>query len=106
MIHTKVVLEWNNDSTCQWSCIREPPECSRSDGKKPDGLTIVAWAKGKSLLYDYTCADTFAKSYVNRTSREPGYAAKQAEDEKYRNYTDLMDLIASETLGVFGKVGL
>ena len=72
-------------------CIREPPGCSRPDGKKPAGLTIVPWAKGKSLLWDYTCADTFAKSYVNRTSRKRGYTAKQAEDEKYRNYTDLMD---------------
>ena len=91
--------------------IREPPGCSRSDGKKPDGLTLVPWAKGKSLLWDYTCADTYAKSYVNRTSHDKGYAAKQAEDEKYKNYTDLMDQfifvpIATETSGIFGKVGL
>lgn len=54
--------------------VREPPSCSRSGVKKPDGLTIVPWAKGKSLLWDYT-------------SRYTGYAAKQAEDEKYRFYT-------------------
>lgn len=35
----------------------------------------------------------------------------QAEDEKYKNYTDLMDQfifvpIATETSGIFGKVGL
>lgn len=90
---------------------REPPGCSRSDGKQPDGLTLVPWANGKSLLWDYTCADTFARSYVGRTSRDPGYAAKQAEDEKYRNYTNLMDQfifvpVASETSGIFGKIGL
>lgn len=91
--------------------IREPPGCSRSDGKQPDGLSLVPWKNGKSLLWDYTCADTFARSYVNRTSRDPGYAAKQAEDEKYRHYSNLMDQfkfipVASETSGIIGKVGL
>lgn len=60
---------------------------------------------------DFTCADTFGKSYVDRTSREPGYAAKQAEDHKYRHYNDLMDQfifvpIATETSGIYGTVGL
>lgn len=92
-------------------CKREPPGCSRPDGKKPDGLTLVPWAKGKSLLWDYTCADTFAKSYVKRTARELGWAAKQAEDRKFGHYTDLMNQfifvpIATETSGVIGKCGL
>lgn len=30
--------------------VREPPGCSRPDGKQPDGITLVPWANGKSLL--------------------------------------------------------
>lgn len=91
--------------------VREPPGCSRPDGKRPDGLTLVPWKKGKSLLWDYTCRDTFAQSYVNKTSIEPGYVAKQAEKYKYTIYNDLMDTfvfipIASETSGIIGSIGL
>ncbi len=92
-------------------CIREPPGCSRPDGKKPDGLTLVPWEKGKSLLWDYTCRDTFARSYVHKTTHEPGYAAKKAEEDKKIHYKDLMDQfifvpVATETSGIFGSEGL
>lgn len=68
-------------------------------------------AKGKSLLWDYTCGDTFAQSYLNRTSTEPGYVARQAEKLKYQKYNDLMDTflfipVASETSGIIGSAGL
>ena len=98
-------------TTAEIPCKREPLGCSRPDGKKPDGLTLVPWAKGRSLLWDYTCADTFAKSYVNRTANELGWAAKQAEKDKFDHYTDLMSQflfvpIATETSGVIGKCGM
>lgn len=92
-------------------CKREPTGCSRKDGKRADGLTLVPWSKGKSLLWDFTCADTFANSYVNRTARELGWAASQAEDKKFDLYSELMSQyifvpIATETSGVIGKCGL
>lgn len=31
-------------------CKRDPSAFSRPDGKKPDGLTLVPWAKDESLL--------------------------------------------------------
>ncbi|XP_063538102.1 uncharacterized protein LOC134747408 [Cydia strobilella] len=36
-------------------CVLEPQGLSRTDGKRPDGLTLVPWAKGRSLLWDATC---------------------------------------------------
>lgn len=92
-------------------CLLEPPGCSRPDGKKPDGLTLIPWAKGKSLLWDYTCADTFAPSYLNHTAKEVGWAAKNAEDKKYEHYQHLREQflfipVATETSGVFGKDAL
>ena len=60
----------------------EPPGCSRPDGKKPDGLSLIPWANGKLLLWDFTCSDTFASSYVDSTSKHVGSAAKTAEMKK------------------------
>lgn len=90
---------------------REPPGCSGPDGKKPDGLTLVPWARGRSLLWDFTCSDTFANSYVNKTARELGWSARQAEQFKIKKYSHLREQftfipIAVETSGVFGKLGL
>ena len=53
----------------------EPIGLSRSDGKRPDGLTLTTWKKGKCLIWDYTCADTLCKTYVNMSSKNPAAAA-------------------------------
>ena len=41
----------------------EPSGLYRSDGKRPDGITIVPWKNGKLLVWDATCPDTYAPSY-------------------------------------------
>ena len=45
-------------TTGGYPAIREPTGCNRSDGKRPDGLTLSPWKNGKSLIWDFTCADT------------------------------------------------
>lgn len=65
---------------------REPPGCSWSDG-----LSLIPWANRKLLLWDCNCADLFTKSYMNRTCRDSGYIAKQVEDGKHPQYTNLME---------------
>ena len=91
--------------------ILEPPGCSRPDGKQPDGMTLVPWARGRSLLWDFTCRDTFARSYIHSSSRHVGYVAKEAEKRKIDHYKDLSHQfvfipVAAETSGVIGKLGL
>ena len=41
----------------------EPSGLYRSDGKRPDGVSIVPWKCGQLLVWDATCPDTFAPSY-------------------------------------------
>jgi hypothetical protein len=37
--------------------ILEPPGLSRTDGKRPDGLTTVSWSRGRSMIWDATVVD-------------------------------------------------
>jgi len=47
----------------------------RTDGKRPDGLalidTLLPWANGRCLLWDFTCSHTLAASSFNRAVLGP-----------------------------------
>ena len=62
----------------------EPSGISRSDGKRPDGATLVPWKCGKLLVWDATCVDTYAPSYSRVASQEAGAVADQAEKRKWQ----------------------
>ena len=47
---------------------REPHSLCTSGGKRPDGVTLVPWKKGRCLAWDATCPDTFALSHVHSSS--------------------------------------
>jgi len=47
----------------------------RQDGKRPDGLTLIPWQRGKPLTWDVTVAHTLADSYVSAMARSGGAAA-------------------------------
>jgi hypothetical protein len=61
----------------------EPPALSRADGKKPEGVTMVPWKKGRSLIWDFPCADTFAPYHLASTSLRSGEAAAVRKIRKY-----------------------
>ena len=67
----------------------EPPGLSRSDGKRPDGMTLVPWGAGRPLVWDATCPDTYATSYRGRATREAGCVAAHAEEMKCGKYAHL-----------------
>ena len=80
---------------------------SRSDGKRPDGMSIVPWSSGRLLVWDATCPDTLAASYRGQATAEAGKVAAAAEDRKANKYIHLDPAylfipLAFETLGVFG----
>ena len=63
------------------------------------------------LVWDVTCPDTFAPSYLHLTSKEAGKAAEKAEREKIQKYQELANKyivmpVAFETLGAWGKNSL
>ena len=60
-------------------CHLEPTGLFRSDGKRPDGASIVPWKGGKVLVWDATFPDTLAPSYSTVAVREAGAVAADAE---------------------------
>ena len=90
--------------------ITEPPNLSRSDGKRPDGLTLTTWKSGKNLIWDVTVADTLCQSYVNQCSKLAGAAADQRENKKNDKYKELAQNywfipVGIESMGAWGTEG-
>ena len=66
--------------------------------------SLYPWSHGKNLVWDFTCRDSLAASYVSATSKEAGKAAELAEAKKSSHYEDLASQylvtpVAAETLG-------
>lgn len=88
-------------------CVLEPPGLCRTDGKRPDGLTLVPWQKGRCLLWDATCVSTFAPSHLSHTIRSAASAAESAARMKHAKYSALEPMydfvpVAVETAGPWG----
>ncbi len=69
----------------------QPPGILRVDGKRPDGMTLIPWSIGKSLLWDVTIRDTLAPSYIRLSSETAGSVAEQAERKKHNHYIRLKE---------------
>ena len=85
----------------------EPSGLSRSDGKRPDGVTLIPWARGKPLVWDATVPDALAPSYSQTVILGPRAVAAQAELKKLSKYSSLPPSVcfvpvAIESLGTFG----
>ncbi|CAH2233925.1 jg14683 [Pararge aegeria aegeria] len=94
-------------ATAHVPAVLEPIGLARSDGKRPDGMTLIPWRLGRSLLWDATCVDTLAASHIQATSSMVGAAASSAEQSKRRKYENLDSSFifvpfVVETLGPWG----
>jgi len=88
---------------------KEPAGLFRSDGKRPDGATLIPWMGGKYLAWDATVVHTCAASYIGGGSVVP--ASVQAANRKILKYqglptSHLFQPVAIETLGPFNPSAL
>jgi len=85
----------------------EPPSLFRSDGRRPDGMSMIPWKQGRCLVWDVTCPDTLAKSHLNVAGSTAGAVASEAEAHKRAKYSAISQThyfvpIAIETFGALG----
>ena len=88
--------------------MREPTGLCGTSDRRPDGVTLIPWRRGKPLVWDFTCPDTLAPSHLRNTSAVAGAAALDAESIKRNKYADLDNAyevlpVVVETLGVWGE---
>jgi len=69
--------------------IKEPPGLSRSDRKRPNGLTLIPWQAGKALSWEVTVVCPLAESYVDVAAQDAGAVAELAASRKSAKYTEL-----------------
>ena len=80
---------------------------SRSDDKRPDGVTLIPWGHEWCLAWDVTSPDTLEPSHVFHSALKAGSAATKAEAAKTAKYAELALThafvpLAFETLGSWG----
>ena len=85
----------------------EPVGLSRNDGKRPDGLTLTPWARGRCLVWDATCTHRLAPTYTALAALPGATVAGLAEKRKWAKYeamaeTHIVQPLAFETIGGIG----
>ena len=79
--------------------ILEPPGLVMENDRRPDGMTLVPWTRGISLVWDVTCIDTLAASHLTLSTVRAGAAAEEAEEKKSAKYGVLEGRFLFEPLG-------
>ena len=83
--HSLNDLVWRALGKVNIPSVKEPSGLSRSDGKRPDGLTLIPWENGRCVAWDVIVSDTLAQSHLSSTSITAGGSA----DRKTSKYSQL-----------------
>jgi hypothetical protein len=88
--------------------MREVTGLCRDDGKRPDGVTLVPFSRGRPLVWDATICDIFAPSNISTACQNAGASADAAELKKINKYKDLstnyiVKALAFDTMGIPGR---
>ena len=67
----------------------EPPGLLCSDGKRPDGVSMVPWRSEKFVMCNATCLGIFAPFCSNLAVQAAGADAGKAESLKEEKHPDL-----------------
>jgi hypothetical protein len=76
--------------------------------KRPDGMSLIPWSRGRCVVWDVTAPDTLAPSHVQASATNAGAAAAKAETSKNAKYssfatTHIFIPLAFETFGAWGE---
>ena len=59
---------WRSIKRAHVPAVKEPISMMRDANKRPDGSTLLPWAKGKPMAWDVTVPNVYAESYIGNTS--------------------------------------
>ena len=82
-------MMWRATKRAQMPAVKEPINLLRDDNKRPDGTTLLPWARGKPTAWDVTVPDTYAESHIGGTATKPGAAAQKTAQNKIDKYSKL-----------------
>ena len=107
VIPANFVVFCNRSNFCHPSGSYATEGLSRSDGKRPNGLSLVPWEAGKPLTWDVTVICPLADSAA---AREAGSAAEEAATRKTAKYSSIQahhifQPVAVESLGPINASG-
>ena len=80
---------WRSIKRAQIPTHTEPTGNVSQGSKRPDGVTMIPWARGKPLAWDVIVSDTYVESHIISTSAEAGAAAKRAAAIKTTKFSDI-----------------
>jgi len=91
--------------------VKEPINLMGDDDKRPDGTTLLPWARGKPMAWDVTVPDTHAESRIGNTATKPGAAAQKTAQNKIDKYSKLASThifypFAIETAGTWHEMAI
>ena len=100
-------MVWRAVQRAQIPAVKEPAGLIPATELRPDGASMIPWARGRCLAWDVTAPDTLAQSHVQASAANAGAAAAKAEASKTNKYaaiatTHLFVPLAFETLGAWG----
>ena len=93
------------------SCGERSSELRCQQLKRPDGTTLLPWARGKPMAWDVTVPDTYAESHIGNTAIKPGAAAQKTAQNKIDKYSKLASThiiypFAIETAGTWHEMAI
>ena len=92
---------WRAIKRAQMPAVKEPINLMRDDNKRPDGTTLLPWARGKPMVWYVTVPDTYAESHTDSTATKPAQKTAQKKIDKYSKLasTHIFYPFAIETAG-------